>query len=114
MVFGYMKLLRAHQSSFSPAQEPRARVRLVLTWALLLCFALGTLAHSGHVHVASQSTHEQCDLCVGFGATMAPPTLVALSIAPALATTAENTTHEWLLPNAVAGLPQARAPPQSC
>ncbi len=45
---------------------------------LVLCFALGTLAHAGHTHELDKnsthaSTHYQCDYCTSFGGLIDPP-----------------------------------------
>ena len=89
-------------------------------WLLvLLCFTLGTLAHSGHLHMPGkstpgQSTHEQCDLCVGFGATMAPPVTELAVFAPVVVDALIIAADSIALSRRPAGLPQARAPPHSC
>lgn len=86
-------------------------------WLVLVCFALGTLAHSGHLHAAAKSiptTHEQCDLCVGFGNTMSPPaTELALSVPMAVDAVLVDITPVARSRRLI-GLAQARAPPHSC
>jgi len=100
-------------SDMARARKLRHGLRTTL-WLVLLCFTLGTLAHSGHLHTPTKSTHEQCDLCVGFGSTMSPPTVDIEPIAPATADALLITTKHIALSRRVAGLPQARAPPHSC
>lgn len=79
---------------------------------LVLCFALGTLAHAGHTHELNSGveTHYKCDYCTSFGSlidTSVTPTVIAyqatsidISAAPSCSVVAH-----------VVGLPQARAPP---
>jgi hypothetical protein len=79
---------------------------------LVLCFALGTVAHAGHTHELNSSTetHFQCDYCTSFGGLIDAPVMPDVVTHHALATPCIATVSRSSVANVI-GLPQARAPP---
>ncbi|MGE0114149.1 MAG: DUF2946 family protein [Steroidobacteraceae bacterium] len=80
---------------------------------LVLCFALGTLAHAGHTHElgsSSTETHYNCDYCTSFGGLIDAPTVPAVVIHKTTTTTSVVAPNRLVVARLI-GLPQARAPP---
>lgn len=83
--------------------------------ALVLCFALGTLAYAGHTHESGKLSHAHysCDYCTSFGGLIDPPATIDASIAPIMARELIATPDRLRGNTHLIGLAQARAPP-SC
>ncbi len=91
------------------SQAPWLRTALRV---LVLCVALGTLAHAGHTHDLSSShdTHYYCDYCTSFGGLIDAPVQHAVVAHQSIATAIIATPSSVVVTHLV-GLPQARAPP---
>lgn len=79
---------------------------------LVLCFALGTLAHAGHTHEFTQAgeTHYNCDLCTSFGGVIDAPVQHTVA-APTSTVTAIIAAPRRHIATRPVGVAQARAPP---
>lgn len=79
---------------------------------LVLCFALGTLAHAGHTHAPSQAdeTHYNCDLCTSFGGVIDAPVQHSVALHAATVTDIIAPPSRPIATRPV-GIAQARAPP---
>jgi hypothetical protein len=80
---------------------------------LVLCFALGTLAHAGHTHELSTASdsHYNCDYCTAFGGLIdTPVTPDASPLEPVISETLRLPDQPAIITRAVS-VAQARAPP---
>jgi hypothetical protein len=79
---------------------------------LVLCFALGTIAHAGHHHVENNAhTHEACNYCVSFGALVDSPSTALVVGAAQPVTQLVSVPDTGVIATRTAGVAQARAPP---
>jgi hypothetical protein len=79
---------------------------------LVLCFASGTIAHSGHSHEQSKAAaHVVCDYCVSFSNLVdAPLPTVVIDTVQLVAALLTISTTGFIATRPV-GVAQARAPP---
>ncbi len=83
--------------------------------ALLLCFALATIAHAGHRHEQDNAhAHVVCDYCVSFSNLVDTPAQIAVAdIVQLVADTLTIPSFGFIATRPVS-VAQARAPPSSC
>ncbi|MGC3979941.1 MAG: hypothetical protein QM808_01635 [Steroidobacteraceae bacterium] len=94
--------------SLRQAQWLRTALRV-----LVLCFALGTLAHAGHTHDADKAghTHYNCDYCTSFGGLINAPTQLVVATHCPIATFVVALPAQRIVLMRPVGVAQARAPP---
>jgi hypothetical protein len=83
--------------------------------AVLLCFALSTLANAGHLHPLSKAseTHFHCDYCTSFAGVIDAPATTAAVSNPAYADLVVAAPASRMIATRPVSVAQARAPP-SC
>ncbi len=80
--------------------------------ALLLCFALGTIAHAGHQHEQNSArTHVVCDYCTSFGALVDAPLQTAVVVTVQFVTDLVAFPNTGFIAARPVSVAQARAPP---
>jgi hypothetical protein len=80
---------------------------------LVLCFALGTLAHAGHTHELSKvsATHYNCDYCTSFAGLIDTPVDTAIAVHQPITDLLIAAPHHRIFTTRPVGVAQARAPP---
>jgi uncharacterized membrane protein SirB2 len=79
---------------------------------LVLCFALGTIAHAGHQHEQNNArTHLVCDYCTSFGTLVDAPLQTVVADTVQLLAGVVTFPIVGFIATRPVGVAQARAPP---
>jgi hypothetical protein len=80
--------------------------------ALVLCFALGTIAHAGHSHEQNSArVHVVCDYCVSFSSLIDAPLQTAVTDTIELIAATLTVPTTGFIATRTVSVAQARAPP---